>query len=55
MTMTEQQIAALIKAAELALETFANMSTEQFAQGHDRKARRALAKALGKNPDDYSL
>lgn len=45
-----------VRAAALdALETLSDMTTEQFSRGDDRAVRRRLAKALGLDPQDYSL
>ena len=45
----------LATAAYNMLWAISNMTTEEFSRGADRDARRALATALGLDPDDYSL
>lgn len=45
----------VVVAATALLEKLANMTTEEFARGGERAERRALAIALGLNPENYSL
>jgi hypothetical protein len=52
---TDIDIEALVIAARDMLEALADLTTEQFSHGEDRPERRALAYALGLDPDEYSL